>query len=404
MFQMPRFRRLGCGWWLGLSLFGVIACGHRNDLDSAPVELRPTTALSLGWTTGCAVRRDGKVLCWGGNSIVQDESIARTVSDTLLAKDVPGIADAAAISVEDSTAFGCALVAGGVVRCWGTADPGIASAVAVSGGYRHFCALLEDGTIQCWGGSDAGELGVGSTTDSDVPRPVLGIADAVGVSAGYDATCAVLTDGTARCWGANNYGQLGDGTTAERTEPVAVLGLTNTVEACTGLAHSCARLDDGTIRCWGANSFGQLGDGTRADSTAPVVVMGITHATTIACGYNHTCARLDDGSIQCWGADGGSIGGGNASFGALGNPGVTQGCKWLINGGPDSASTTCAPTPVPVTGIANAVMVAAGLYSSCAVLADGSARCWGYNLYGQLGDGTTADSTVPVTVLAQSDQ
>jgi len=243
-------------------------------------------------------------------------------------------------------------------------------------------------------------------TDTDGPSPVLGISDATSVSAGFDATCATLADGTVRCWGTNQWGQLGDGTTTNSSVPLAVPGLTNALSTCTGQAHSCALLDDGTIRCWGANSFGQLGNGTRLDSTVPVAVTGIANATTISCGYDHTCAVLHDGSIQCWGADGG---GPENAIGALGNPAVTELCTWVVIKSPPgnpspsiSTETPCAATPVQVSGITNAVTVAAGDYSACAVLTDGSVECWGYNFWGELGDGTTLNSISPVTVMAQS--
>jgi alpha-tubulin suppressor-like RCC1 family protein len=133
------------------------------------------------------------------------------------------------------------------------------------------------------------------------------------------------------------------------------------------------------------------------------VVAGIANATTVSCGYSHTCVVLNDGEIQCWGDDGGSPGGGDATFGALGNPSVTRDCKWVINTFM-SYETTCSLTPVPVSGIANAVTVAAGDLSTCAVLADGSVECWGWNLDGQLGNRSTSNSVVPVAVMADFGQ
>ena len=388
MLCLPRKRTYGEG--LCLLLFGFAACGN-----AGPTKLLTATAISVGITTGCAALQDGEVLCWGGNSTPRDVSVARNVEDDLLAKQVDGVAGAVDVTVGDDSA--CALLAGGVVRCWGAADPGITSATAVSSGYSHACALLADGTVQCWGDNLYGELGIGSAAGG--AGAVTGITDATGVSAGYDTSCATLADGTVQCWGTNGYGQLGDGTTTDSAVPVVVSGLTNAAAACAGEDHSCARLTDGTVQCWGANSFGQLGDGTRIDSAAPVAVTGIGNATAIACGSEHTCALLHDGSIDCWGADGGGF---DEGFGALGNPGATQDCQWVTAADPSvTVETGCAPTPTPVAGITDAVAIAAGDYSSCVVLADGSAKCWGYNLYGQLGDGTTWSNPSPVTVMVQ---
>jgi len=142
-----------------------------------------------------------------------------------------------------------------------------------------------------------------------------------------------------------------------------------------GSSHTCAVLADGTVRCWGDNWGFQLGDGTRISSSVPVAVTGISSAVAIAAGANHTCALLADGAIRCWGAGG---------YGQLGD-GTWRGSSTV---------------PVPVTGISTAVAIAAGWFHTCAVLADGAVRCWGSNDHGsgQLGDGTTASSNVPVPV------
>jgi Regulator of chromosome condensation (RCC1) repeat len=408
MVWVPHFRHtVSCVHWLGLSLFGVFACGNVGNVDTAPTKLGGATAVSTGLMMSCAVRRDGTVLCWGFSSGAYSDP--GSTLNSPLAIDVYGITGATAVSV--GRGF-CALLADGTVRCRGATDPpGITSVAALSSGYSHDCALLEVGTIQCWGANDYGQLGVGTAAESDVlPSTVLGITDAAGVSAGYNETCAALADGTVRCWGVNSYGQLGDGTTTDSSVPVTVLGLTDAVAACTGDGHSCARLRDGSVQCWGANSFGQLGNGTTTDSTVPVVVAGITNATTITCGDSHTCVLLNDGSIQCWGADGGG-GGGIEVIGALGNPTVTGDCKWdLTPHIPNfpypsmSVETTCTPIPVQVSGINNAVTVAAGYYTTCAVLTDGSVQCWGDNLDGQLGNGSTSNSILPVTVMAKFGQ
>jgi len=187
--------------------------------------------------------------------------------------------------------------------------------------------------------------------------------------------------------------------------PVAVSGLTGAVGVCTSADHSCAVLQDGTVQCWGANAFGENGNGAATGSSVPVAVAGIADATAVACGLSHTCALSNDGSVWCWGANGGGPG---DSFGALGNPTATLDCTWDPNpplppGDPVqtiTGETSCAPTPVQVQGITNAVAIAAGNYDTCAVLTDGSVRCWGWGQDGQLGDGSTTNSVASVPVLA----
>jgi alpha-tubulin suppressor-like RCC1 family protein len=198
------------------------------------------------------------------------------------------------------------------------------------------------------------------------------------VSASGSHTCAVLPDGTVRCWGYNEYGQLGDGTTTNSSTPVKVAGISNAMAVAAGHHHTCALLADRSVRCWGSNAYGQLGDGSPLDGTnhdahIPVAVSGITNATAVSPGAYHTCALLADGTVQCWGHN---------QFGQLGH-----------------SQTVNSSTPVTVIGLAaSPTAVTAGGWHTCAQLPDGAVQCWGRNDVGQLGDGNTADSSIPVRV------
>src|SRR5262249_16263395 len=141
--------------------------------------------------------------------------------------------------------------------------------------------------------------------------------------------------------------------------------------------HSCARMADGTVKCWGANGLGELGDGTTTDRALPTTVPGLAGVAQLALGGQHSCARLDDGTVKCWG--------GNFS-GELGDGTTTAKSK---------------PTAVPgLTGVAKlALGGSAGVSAhSCALMNDGTVKCWGYNGHGQLGDGTLVAKKVPTTV------
>ena len=199
------------------------------------------------------------------------------------------------------------------------------------------------------------------------------------ISLGYSHSCAVLTDGSAKCWGSGSDGRLGRGGSTSSSfwsgsTPVLVSGIATVTSLALGDFHSCAVLTDGSAKCWGKNTDGQLGDGTTTSSSTPVSVSGISTAVSIALGSYHSCAVLTDGSIKCWGK-GSSLGG-------------------LLGDG----TTTSSSTPVSVSGITTARSIALGDYFSCAVLTDGSAKCWGNNGYGQLGDGSTTHSSIPVSV------
>src|SRR5205814_1376766 len=147
---------------------------------------------------------------------------------------------------------------------------------------------------------------------------------------------------------------------------------TNAVAITAGERYSCALLANGTAKCWGDNFYGELGNGTNTSSSIPVVVSGLTNAVAItAGGGGHACALLANGTAKCWGEN---------EFGELGN-GRT---------GPQMCgSFACSTTPVLVSGLTSGSVLTAGGGHSCAVLTNGTARCWGLNTYGQLGNGTT---------------
>jgi len=197
----------------------------------------------------------------------------------------------------------------------------------------------------------------------------------VTIAAGERHTCAILDDGSVSCWGYNSRGQLGDGTNAWRNTPTQTssLGEGRTAVAITaGSLHTCAILDDGSVSCWGANFDGQLGDGTTTNRFTPTQTSSLgTDRTAIAidAGEYHTCAILDDGSVSCWGYNG---------EGQLGDETI------------DTDTNRNTPTQTSSLGTdRTAVAISAGEYHTCAILDDGSVSCWGYNGFGQIGDGTT---------------
>jgi alpha-tubulin suppressor-like RCC1 family protein len=252
-------------------------------------------------------------------------------------------------------------------------------AVSVVAGSTHACALLDDGAVRCWGLNDQWQLGTADAAgNAATPVPVPGVQDAVALTAGSSHTCALIEGGTVTCWGADG-GRLGHGVIAAFALPAPVAGLTDAVAVSAGDFHTCALLGDGTARCWGGNDEGQLGNGTTTTSGTPVAVSGLTGALSISAGGGHSCAVRASGlsrTVRCWGAN---------DQGQLGN-----------------GTTTGSSVPVTVPGLTTtfvgAAAVAAGTISTCALLDDGTARCWGSNGYGQLGDGSFTSSSSPVEV------
>ena len=235
------------------------------------------------------------------------------------------------------------------------------------------------------------------------------------VTAGRAISCALLSDGTAKCWGYNSDGQLGidNGgcpgacTALWSTSPVLVRGLSDAVRIDAGYATVCAVLADGTASCWGSDDGGQLGDGMTTDSASPVAVQGLVNVASIAA--RASCAVTNDGLLSCWGGANltpvivpelsavESVTGGLHRCVLLGEGTVR--C-WGTNdhGQLGDGTTVDSSTPVAVQGLSAVVQITGSGAHSCALLDDGTAKCWGWNGYGQLGDGTTVDSSAPVAV------
>lgn len=409
---------------------------HLTPVDV--VQLRTTVqVVALGDRHSCALLTDQSVMCWGNN--VQGQLGDGTNTNRRAPVDVTLLSGPVrAIGADGS--HSCALLTSGTVQCWGNNEAGqlgdgttVASTtpVTVTGlsegvsaivlGRSHSCALLQSGTLQCWGDNTAGQLGAASQQpQSTTPVDVANLAtDVTLAAAGANHTCAHLADAEVVCWGDNHWGQLGHGTAAlSSTVPVNVVGLAmqdgeKVLGLAGGDAHTCALVNDG-VQCWGSNTHGQLGHGVSAQHLLPAAVAGLPSDITMLTGDDvGACAITESGGAHCWG-NGRPLAISFATIDAplqsvLQNGGFT--CSLTIAGtvycwGRNSVgqlgdgTTTSSNMPVLVAGLSNIKAIASGYAHTCALTAQGGVKCWGLARDGQLGNGVEIySSTLPIDVV-----
>lgn len=358
------------------------------------VEATTATSISAGQYFTCMRTTTGAAQCFGQNNYGQLGD--NTNTDRTTAVGVVGLSSGVA-SVSSGAWHSCAVTDSGSVKCWGRNDWGNlgngttntsytpvdvsglnATAVKVVTTNYSSCALTSVGGVKCWGYGGWGLIGDGTGSSRYTPVDVSGMTSGViALAAGGQHMCAVKNTGALFCWGWNGYGQLGDGTGSERWVPTEVNGLDSGVIAVApGMYHTCASLATGAVKCWGYNGDGQLGNNNWSQSTVPVSVFGMSDATTsISSGERYTCVVKNTGALWCWGSN--------------------------VNGQFGNGNTSTTNYPVNISGLGTSVRaVSAALagFHTCALTTDGTAKCWGYNSQGQLGDTSTTNRVSPTNI------
>ena len=413
----------------GSNAYNALGVGSATVSSTTPITVPAlasgVVALAIGGYHNCAATAAGQVWCWGLDDAGQT-GVWEPDGVTYPPVSVAGLSGPA-VGVAAGASRSCALISGGSVECWGYTSgtpspaqvPGLSDVIAIDAGGAHMCAVTSTGGLLCWGSNFYGQIGDGTTTGRTTPVS-LALTGVSAVSAGFAHTCAI-SGGEVTCWGHNLYGQLGNGEGAwSGGKPVAVTGLPDPVTRIgLGEIHTCALDSAGVVRCWGHNGEGQLGNHSNDGSPVPVRVslLHLPSATSLTSYFRSNCALTPSSQPKCWGR--------GSNYPTFVNPplvtatalgvgrdhrcGVAPGgivyC-WGYNGVGqlgDGNSATNAAYPVLVAGgYTQATGVAGGREHTCAVYQGGNVRCWGANNLGQLGNGTTTNSTVPVLVTGLS--
>ena len=248
------------------------------------------------------------------------------------------------------------------------------------------------------------------------------------VTSGLSTTDTSLTPGTQYCYTVSAY-DAANNESAQTSQGCATTTMITAVAG--GLDHTIALKNNGMVWIWGSNYRGQLGDGTTTSRSTPVQVNGVSSVSAIASGQQHTIVLKNDGTVWDWGVNySGQLGDGTTTdrstpvqVSGLGNvtaiasARVGDGCgyeldhtialkndgtvwTWGYNyyGQLGDGTTTNRSTPVQVSGLSGVTAIAGGGNHTIALKNDGTVWTWGYNYSGQLGDGTTTDRNTPVQV------
>jgi alpha-tubulin suppressor-like RCC1 family protein len=339
----------------------VASCGA--DQIIAPGSSPPSgRRLAVGETTVCALDENGKVFCWGTNSLQWEYGTDTTT--------LPSSSSPVAVPIPALTA-----IAAGVGQ--------------------HMCGIAPSRQGLCWGRGQFGQLGGGALGKLGNPVTAVESGTWAQISVSRLATCAVSLNDAGYCWGSNQRGGLGNASISTGSSiaiPAPIDNADSYRAVVPGWLHTCAIATNGLLYCWGDNTNGQLGIGT-TDNQAhlePMIVSFTERFESVALGSRSTCGITVDHRALCWGQNAtGQLGDGTITSRALPTL-VAGGLKFvaITLGSGFGGGTSVAP---PVGGQANAA-------HTCAITESGAPYCWGWNGDGQLGDGTRTDRRVPVTV------
>ena len=418
------FQALVRGFWLCVLM--LTFAGVSRPAAAAAPHLTHSNVIDLwgGGSESIALQSDGSVWTWGwddygmlGNGHGPTMFDTTTQYDSLIPFKVLGANGVghlnAIVAIAGAERQNSALDANGEIWTWGwnyfgqlgygtycsnmnAADcmgttpakiPGFTNVTAIASRGYHTLALKKDGTVWAWGYNNWGQIGDGTNTDRHSPALVSGLnghGKVLAISGGGDISAALMEDHTLMAWGNNEHGAVGNGTTSLTGQwspvPVVSSGLTYVKVIATGWNHMIAIDQNDTVWTWGNGQYGELGNGSTADSSVPFHVSGLTNVIQVSAGDGSSVALKSDGTVWAWGALRTQVGTNQFAVYNYGS------------------------TPVQVSGIDHVTLLRDRDWHVLALKQDGTVWAWGWNLKGQIGDGTVGgDKLTPVQVQFSTD-
>lgn len=435
----------------GYNDYGQQGRGDKETIGDAPGEMEAIVALdfpqniidiALGDRHTCVLDSDGKVFCWGRNSEGQlglgnNLNYGDDPGETPLSlAPIPLGVGRTALKIDAGFSHTCALLDNNQIKCWGNNGNGQLgqedtfyrgdhpsemgdnlptinlgtglTALDVFAGGHTTCAELSNGKAKCWGNNSYGQLGLGldhrlhqgdgiGEMGDNLSELNLGsnVTSILQMNPFFPVNCSLVIESGRRvikCVGNNDAGVMGieNGALGDEVSelgsntPVVDLGTNKTIaNVIGGTHHTCTLFNDGSGKCWGNNAYNVLGAngagggyvGTGAYHMGSLLSYMISGSgvtfTKLAFSKEHysSCAILSGNVLKCWGYNG---------YGQLGQNNYTN--------------YSYIPTipPIDLGGLLP-VDISVGHIHSCVLLNDGSVKCWGRNLYGQLGQGDSTD-------------
>ena len=372
-----------------------------SNLPANSATIAQPISITAGDNHTCALLSDKSVVCWG------DDSLGQLGDGTNQGSSTP-------VEVQ-----------------------GLGAVTSIAAGGNHTCAIKTNKTVACWGSNSSGELGDNTFNFRKLPVTVSGLSGIKQISAGRWNTCALTTDGYIYCWGnaSRDIHVLGDYILNPSPIPVLMPNISNAVNVGVGAGHICALLKDKTVWCWGSNVAGALGaEGPRnqfGDQITqignPIKVEGVANVSSLSVGGSSNCVLIAS-KAKCWGDNmWGQTGiDRNKSWGSYivispesgRNDGLGLGLQDVQAGSwyytcalrkitelPGNNSLTCwgqdqfgvklaidptVDSPIADHFLVGIMKMTVGLKHGCAILYDQTIKCWGDNLFGQLGNGKQA--------------